>query len=51
MNISDFFKTLVDQILGIIKSVGSDNGKLGSVIDGLKGIFADLFTKKDAAAE
>lgn len=48
MNLSDFFKTLIDQVLGVIKAVGSDNNKLASVIDGLKNIFADIFNKKDA---
>ena len=48
MNLSDFFKTLIDQILGTIKAVGSDNSKLGNVIDALKNIFADIFTKKEA---
>ena len=43
----DFLKTLIDQILGAIKALGSDNGKIGSVIDALKNIFAS-FGKKDA---
>ena len=45
MNIADFLKTLVDQILNAIKLIGSDNGKIGNVIDALKNIFASLGNK------
>ena len=44
----DFIKTLIDQILGAIKAIGSDNSKIGNVIDALKNIFASLGKKDDA---
>ena len=44
----DFIKTLIDQILGAIKAIGSDNGQIAKVIDALKNIFASLGKKDDA---
>jgi len=46
-SLADGIKTLIDQILNVIKSLGSDNSKIGSVIDALKNIFANI-GKKDA---
>ena len=36
----DFFKTLIDQILGLIKTLGSDNNTIAKVIDALKTVLA-----------
>ena len=44
----DFIKTLIDQILGAIKAIGSDNSQIAKVIDALKNIFASLGKKDDA---
>ena len=37
---ADFIKTLIDQILGLIKTLGSDNGTIGKVIDALKNVLS-----------
>lgn len=44
----DFLKTLVDQILGLIKTLGSDNGTIGKVIDALKIVLGSLGKKEEA---
>lgn len=36
----DFLKTLIDQILGLIKTLGSDNSTIGKVIDALKNVLS-----------
>ncbi len=43
----DFIKTLIDQILNAIKSLGSDNSQIAKVIDALMNIFSSI-GKKDA---
>ena len=42
----DFFKTLIDQILGLIKTLGSDNSTIGTVIDALKNVLAGVGTEE-----
>lgn len=44
----DFFKTLIDQILGLIKTLGSDNGTIGKVIDALKSVLSSVGKKEEA---
>ncbi len=43
----DFIKTLIEQILNVIKSLGSDNSQIAKVIDALMNIFSSI-GKKDA---
>ena len=38
----DFIKTLIDQILGLIKTLGSDNNTIAKVIDALKNVLASV---------
>ena len=46
----DAIKTLIEQILNIIKALGSDNSKIGSVIESLKKIFEGFGQKDETAA-
>ena len=41
-NSMDFIKTLIDQILGLIKTLGSDNNTIAKVIDALKNVLASV---------
>lgn len=38
----DFIKTLIDQIFGLIKTLGSDNSTIGKVIDALKNVLSSV---------
>ena len=41
----DAIKTLIDQILALIKSIGSDNNTLGKIVDALTSMFDGLINR------
>ena len=44
----DFIKTLIDQILGLIKTLGSDNNTIAKVIDALKNVLSSVGKQEEA---